>query len=299
LLDVHSSSQQKPRNQHRLTAVSSASYSSHFHMSRISIWQRIPLRAQGLFFNSLPLIAVLVTAVFAYFSNQQRERTEMSLNRHYEVVENLVDVQTSLLGASAGLRGYLLTHDPSMLQPAADARTLIPQRLAHVRTLMESIQRPTFRAQKLARLDAVQKQATSELEALTRLSTGESPQDLSAQIEQNQPLLELVSKQLSILRSSEQRLFAKRIEEIRSIRERDYLFIFLSVFIGLVSRAVALYFFHRRVIRRVRQLTENVRSLRDGSTLIHEPSGHADDIGELERELARASEFLAERRIGS
>ena len=268
-------------------------------MSRISIWQRIPLRAQGLIFNSLPLIAVLITAVFAYFGNQQRERTEMSLNRHYEVVENLVDVQTSLLNASAGPRGYLLTHDPSMLQPAADARTIIPEKLARVRTLMESIQKPWFRAQKLARLETVQKQATSELEVLTSLSTGASPQDISAQIEHNQPLLELVSKQLSILRSSEQRLFAKRVEEIRSIRERDYLFIFLSVFIGLVSRAVALYFFHRRVIRRVRQLTENVRSLRDGASLIHEPSGHADDIGELERELARASEFLAERRTGS
>jgi CHASE3 domain sensor protein len=272
-------------------------------MFRLSIWQRIPLRVQGLIFNSLPLVAVLITAVFAYYSNQQREHTEMSLTRHYEVVESLVDVQTSLLNASAGLRGYLLTHDPAMLQPAADARILIPQKLAHVRALMDSIQKPLIRTQKLARLDAVQKQATSELESLTALSTAEtanaSAQDLSAQIRRNQPLLEFVGQQLASLRASEQRLFARRIDEIRSIRQRDYLLIFLSVFVGLVSRAVALYFFHRRVVRRVRQLTENVRSLRDGASLIHEPSGHADDIGELERELARASEFLAERRIGS
>ncbi|HSI15995.1 MAG TPA: CHASE3 domain-containing protein [Chthoniobacter sp.] len=272
-------------------------------MSRISIWQRIPLRVQGLVFNSLPLVAVLITAVFAYYSNQQREHTELSLARHYEVVESLVDVQTSLLNASAGLRGYMLTHDPSMLQPARDARTLIPQKLAHVRALMDTIQRPLIRTQKLARLDAVEKQASDELEVLTNLYTAEtggaSAQDISAQILRNQPLLEFVGQQLSSLRASEQRLFARRIDEIRSIRQRDYLLIFLSVFIGLVSRAVALYFFHRRVIRRVRQLTENVRSLRDGATLVHEPSDHADDIGELERELARASEFLTERRIGS
>lgn len=274
-----------------------------FHMSRFSLWPRIPLRIQGLLFNSLPLIAVLITAVFAWYSNQQREHTELSLSRHYEVVESLVDVQTALFNASAGLRGYIITHDSSMLQPAADASLAIPQKLARVRTLMEGIRKPVIRAQKLAELDAAQKQAMDELAALIALSTAEtdgaSAQDLSARIQRNQPLLESIGQQLSALRASEQKLFAKRIEEIRSLRQRDYLLIFLSVFIGLVSRAVALYFFHRRVVRRVRQLTENVRSLRDGASLVHEPSDHADDIGELERELARASEFLSERRIGS
>jgi CHASE3 domain sensor protein len=272
-------------------------------MSRFSIWPRIPLRVQGILFNSLPLVAVLVTAVFAYYSNQQRERTEMSLNRHFEMVGNLVDIHTALLNAETGLRGHLLTHDPTFLQPAVEARTLIPQKLARVRTLMESISKPSLRAQKLARLDAVQAQVNAELTALGDVSVANNSSaptpDLSGQILHRQPLLDAAGQQLDALRASEERLLAKRIDEIRSVRQRDYLLIFLSVFIGLVSRAVALYFFHRRVIRRVRQLTENVRSLRDGSALVHEPSGHADDIGELERELARVSEFLADRRISS
>jgi len=272
-------------------------------MSRFSIWQRIPLRVQGIIFNSLPLVAVLVTAIFAYYSNQQRERTEMSLNRHFEMVENLADIHTVLLNAESDLRGNLLTHDPALLQPAVEARALIPQKLARVRTLMESIPTPSLRAQKLAHLDAVQAQVNAELTALANVSTASNPiappPDLSGQILHDQPLLDAAGQQLDALRASEERLLSKRIDEIRSVRQRDYLLIFLSVFIGLVSRAVALYFFHRRVIRRVRQLTENVRSLRDGSGLVHEPSGHNDDIGELERELARVSEFLAVRRIRS
>jgi CHASE3 domain sensor protein len=267
-------------------------------MSRISIWQRIPLRLQGLVFNSLPLVAVLFTAVFAYYSNQQRERTEMSLNRHFEMVENLVDIETSLLFAESGLRGQQRFSDPVLLQPAAEARAVIPQKLARVRTLMESISKANLRAQKLARLDAVEVQVSAELEALARMSGAEAAgRDLSPGTPANEPTLDAIRHQLESLRSSEQNLLSKRIDEIRSVRQRDYLLIFLSVFIGLASRAIALYFFHRRVIRRVRHLTENVRSLRDGVSLIHEPSDHADDIGELERELARASEFLSERRI--
>jgi len=277
-------------------------------MSRLSNRFRIPLRVQGVFFNSLPLIAILLSAGFAFFSNQQRERTELSLNRHFEMVENLSKIDIILLNASAGVRGQLLTQAPSFLQPLTQARELIPQKLARVRTLMESIPTESRRVEKLARFDIVQKQVTAELESLASLAgtaaqPGQNPPpsqaEARAQILQNQPLIDTTAKQLTDLRASEQRLLSKRIDEIRAARHRDYTLIFLSVFVGLICRAVALYFFHRRVVRRVRQLTENVRSLRDGAALIHEPSGHADDIGDLERELARVSEFLAERRIGS
>ncbi|MEI9895966.1 MAG: CHASE3 domain-containing protein [Chthoniobacter sp.] len=179
---------------------------------------------QGLLFNSLPLIAVLMTAGFAYFSNQQRERAEMSLNRHFEMVENLVDVHTSLLSAEVGQRSYLLTHDTALLQPAMDARALVEQKLTRVRTLMESIPKENRRVEKLARLDAIQGQVNAELDSLATLSTAAAPtQDLTAQILQNQPLLASVGRQLADLRASEQRLLTKRIDEIRSVRQRDYL----------------------------------------------------------------------------
>ena len=103
------------------------------------------LRVQGLFFNSLPLLAVLITAAFAYYSNQQREHTELSLNRHFEMVENLIEIHAALLNAEAGQRGYLLTHDPVCLQHSIQAHTQIPQQLARVRFLIESISKASTR----------------------------------------------------------------------------------------------------------------------------------------------------------
>jgi CHASE3 domain sensor protein len=275
-------------------------------MSRIFFWQRIPLRVQGLIFNSLPLLAVLLTAAFAFFSNQQREHMEMSVNRHFEMIENLIDLQTQLLNAAVGLRGYLLTNSPSFLESYVEAREIIPQKLASVTALIESIPKPGRRDEKLARFAAVQGQVETQLESLAGLvptgeDAGDSPAlaadtDHSTEILRDQPLLKAASGQLARLRSDEQRLLGKRLEDIRTVRHRDFLLIFLSVVVGLASRAVALYFFHRRVVRRVRQLTENARSLRDGSAIVHEPSNHGDDIGELERELALIGDYLAERR---
>jgi CHASE3 domain sensor protein len=275
-------------------------------LSHLLIWRRIPLRIQGLIFNSLPLLAVLLTAGFAFLSNQQREKMEMSVSRHFEMVENLVSLQTMLLNAEAGLRGYLLTQSSTFLEPYREARELAPQKVARISALLESIPTPSRREEKIARFAAVRGQIEAQLEALARIAPGTDEladasaipaADVASQVIRNQTTLKAATEQLMQFRAGEQRLLAKRLDGIRTVRQRDFLLIFLSIAVGLASRAIALYFFHRRVVRRVRQLTENVRSLRDGSPLIHEPSDHADDIGELERELALIGDYLAERRI--
>jgi CHASE3 domain sensor protein len=273
-------------------------------MHQPSSWRRIPLWIQGIVLNSLPLIAVLLSAGFAFVSNQRREKMEMSLTRHFEMVENLVNVQTTLLEAEAALRGRLLTRRADFRAPYEAARESIPKTMAHIRTIMEGIPRANRRIEKLAAFDALQKLVNARMESLAALSeAAESPAvidgDAGARVAQNQPLMEGAVKRLSDFRSDEQQILTKRLEEIRSVRQRDYLLIFLSIVVGLVSRVVAMYFFHRRVVRRVRLLTENARKMREESIPALKPSQSADDIEELERELARIGDFLAERRIDS
>jgi len=273
-------------------------------MPHTSFWRRIPLWVQGILLNSLPLIAVLLSAGFAFFSNQQREKAEMSLNRHFEMVENLVTVQTTLLDAEAAVRARLLTHRADFLAPYEAARESVPRTMARIRIIMEGIPLAHRRVEKLATFDALQKLVNARMDALAALNDGaETPaaieSDVTARIARNQPLMGETVKQLSDFRSAEQRLLGKRLDEIRSVRRRDYSLIFLSILVGLATRAVAMYFFHRRVVRRVRQLTENARKLREESLPAFRPPESADDIEELERELTRISDFLAERRINS
>ena len=273
-------------------------------MHRTSFWRRIPLWVQGIILNSLPLIAVLLSAGFAFFSNQQREKMEMSLSRHFEMVENLVTVQTALLDAEAAVRARLLTRRADFLTPYETARESVPRTMARIRTIMEGIPKANRRAEKLAAFDALQKLVNARMEALAALNeSAESPaaseSEVTARITRNQPLMSETVRQLTDFRAAEQNLLSKRLEEIRSVSRRDYSLIFLSVLVGLATRAVAMYFFHRRVVRRVRQLTESARRLRDESLPIVLPSDSADDIEELERELARISDFLADRQIRS
>jgi len=270
-------------------------------MHQTSSRRRIPLWVLGIILNSLPLIAVLLTAGFAFFSNQQREKVELALGRHFEMVENLVNVQTTLLEAEAAVRARLLTHRADFLAPYEAARQSVPQTMAHIRSIMEGIPKANRRIEKLAAFDALQKLVDSRMEALSESAASPAAVEIevTARIATNQPLMGETLKRLSDFRSSEQRLLAKRLDEIRSVRRRDFSLIFLSVFAGLGARLVAMYFFHRRVVRRVRQLTEHARRLREESLPAIQPSDGADDIEELERELARISDFLAARQIRS
>jgi len=254
--------------------------------------------------NSLPLLAVLLSAAFAFVSNQRREKMEMSLTRHFEMVENLVNVQTTLLAAEAALRGRLLTGRADFQAPYEAARESVPKTMAHIRSIMEGIPRANRRAEKLAAFDSLQTLVNARMEDLATVNdTAESKapgkDGAGARVARNQPLMEDAVKRLSDFRSGEQQILAKRLEEIRSVRQRDYLLIFLSIVVGLASRVVAMYFFHRRVVRRVRLLTENARKMREVTIPAMKPSQGADDIEELERELARIGDFLAERRTDS
>src|SRR6202034_3563171 len=115
-------------------------------------------------------------AGFAFFSNQQREKVEMALGRHFEMVENLVNVQTTLLEAEAAVRARLLTHRADFLAPYETARESVPQTMAHIRKIMEGIPKANRRIEKLAVFDALQKLVNGRMEALVALNeSAETP----------------------------------------------------------------------------------------------------------------------------
>jgi len=89
-------------------------------------------------------------------------------------------------------------------------------------------------------------------------------------------------------------LLTERVQEINAIRQRDYLAIFLTLLIGLGTRLIARYIFKNGVIRRVKCLVENTRSLRHGHPPPFPPSGKADALGDLEQEIVLMSEHLVE-----
>ena len=258
------------------------------------LWQHLPLKSLGVLSAALPMVAVVASAVLAFVGNQNRERTETAVTRHFEMVARLNDLLTLMLNAETGLRGHLLAHQPEFLEPFALARQSLPGELDRLRAFVEAEPGDGPRAQKRGRLDEVRRTIGHEmalLEALRQIDTAGQPTDpggkLAEQFVQSKQTMDALRAQLRDMQDEEKRLLGQRLDEIRRVRRRDYLSISVALLLGLATRAVVFWLFNRRVVKRIEKLTANVRALRAGKSLPNAVSGHRDAIGELEEELAK------------
>jgi hypothetical protein len=84
-------------------------------------------------------------------------------------------------------------------------------------------------------------------------------------------------------------LLDDRIADINAIRLRDYASVVIALVAALGTRFLAWFLFRRGVLRRVEQLTENVRGLRHGCPPPQPVIEKNDALGELEREIRMIS----------
>ena len=243
----------------------------------------------------LPLLAVVISAVLAFHGNQKRANIEIDLQRHFQMDRSLGEVLTWMLNAETGMRGYLLTQRDEFLQPYATASQDLPAALAHLRALAEAEPELSPRLEKMQRLNQLQlliKRQMSDL-AIQQQSI-EMPKkfniDLYSHLAHGKRLMDEIRAILDAMQTEEGLLLTKRVQEINAIRQRDYLAIFLILFLALGTRLISWHLLNTGVIRRIKHLVENVRSLRRGEALPFQPSGKPDEIGDLEREIVLASE---------
>lgn len=259
------------------------------------LWQHLPLKGLGALSAALPMLAVVASAVLALHGNQSRERMEIAITRHFEMVARLNDLLVLTLNAETGLRGHLLTRQPGFLEPFALAQRSLPEEMDDLRRFVEEEPGKEPREQKRARLAQIRATVEREMTLLNALRADSSAHTvsnggvvLSGPLVESKNTMDILRRQLRGMQEEEKTLLAQRLTEIRRVRRRDYLSVFLALFLGLATRAVVFWLFNRRVVRRVEQLTARVRAMKTGAPLPSTPSSHHDAIGELERELSDA-----------
>ena len=222
-------------------------------------WQRIPLHVQGKILVILPLLAITISAGLALFGNHQRANIQDDIQRHFQMVMGLNEVVHLMVNAETGMRGYLLTKRGEFLEPYAAASQKLPSAMLDLRALAKAEPSYAPRLNKLLLLSQIQllidrqmtdlawqhKYVTSSrtVSFFTRGMTFNT--EVYNHLANGKRTMDEIRANLNAMQNEEEQLLTERVQQINTIRQRDYLAIILALFIGLGTRLIARYLFNK------------------------------------------------------
>lgn len=257
----------------------------------LMIWNHAPIRAQGGILALIPIIAVVISFIYAFYGNRNREFIEYDIQRRFHLVRQYNDLLNLMLDAETGERGFLLTERDEYLEPYRIAVEKIPSAISGLRETINQELGEKPRIERLEKLDKVEQLVNEQLKSL-KLSQDFVKQNrdreaLYNHLKNGKNLMDAIRTNLGEMQTHDGDLLKEKIDEINDIRRRDYIFVFVALLIGLIMRLISFYLFDRGIVRRINRLTENVGSLIKGEPFNNPTPKKDDAIGLLEQEIVK------------
>ncbi len=259
-------------------------------------WNRLPIRAQGGVTVFIPIVAVLVSFVFAIYGNLDRAARQESIQRKFKAVRQYSDLLTLMINAETGERGFVLTGRGEFLEPYGTAVEEIPKTVAQLKETIEAEPGEKPRLERLEGLAVIQELINRQLvqlkESQNFTRTEKSQDELYRHLQNGKSLMDEIRTRIDAMQNTEETLLTERIEEINSIRNRDYILIFIVLLIGVLVRIVSFYLFDRGIVQRVVRLTEYVDGIikNKPTNFIH--SKKTDAVGALEEKIVELADQI-------
>lgn len=259
------------------------------------VWNRAPIRAQGGILALIPVFVVVISFIVAIYGNRTRVWIEYDIQRKFQMVRQYNDLLTLMVDAETGERGFLLTKRVEYLEPYQKAVEQIPPSIESLKTTIEAEPGEKPRLERLEKLvqiqDLINRQLASLKASQEYVTNGKSQDELNRHLLKGKGLMDSIRAEIGAMQNREEELLNERIEQINSIRYRDYIFVFIALLIGLIMRVVSFYLFDRGIVRRINRLTENVKSFGEGQEFRHPLPKKEDAIGLLEQEIVKIVEL--------
>ena len=199
-----------------------------------------------------------------------------------------------MIDAETGERGFILTRRNEYLEPYRKAVKEIPQTIEHLKETVEEEPGEKPRNERLAGLSKIQEiigQQLVNLNESQNIAADEKSRDeLYRHLQRGKFLMDEIRAEIGKLQNKEESLLNDRLDEINSIRNRDYIFIFLALLVGVIVRVVSFYLFDRGIVKRIRHLTRNTDALLKNETPDLNIKERTDAVGILEKNIVKVAE---------
>jgi len=244
-------------------------------------WKKLSLRWKGRISIVLPLTAVLISSLFAFFGNNRRSEIQSDIERKFAIVSNFNEVLTLMVNAETGMRGYQLTKKDEFLQPYQLAQNDLPNKIASLQSLIDAEpgEKPRLEKQEIFGQikGLIEKQMTDlEWQKNHLNQIDQFDEELYGHITRGKSYMDEIRLKLGTFQQKEQSRLIERLEEIDSVRQRDYFFIFVTLSLALITRFTSWYLLRNGVHSRVARMLKKLKESRKGDAY------ELKEIGEME-----------------
>ncbi|HXS97270.1 MAG TPA: CHASE3 domain-containing protein [Candidatus Limnocylindrales bacterium] len=247
---------------------------------------RLSLRAKGILVVAIPVAALLVLMTAFYQLEKQSQQAQALVEHTFQVRSEIRQLMMDTGTSEAGVRGYLLSRNPSFLASYDAAVQQIPARVTAIGKL--TADNPEQQAA-IARVTELANRSMEALNALRGHTEGAPSLDESRAITQQ------LRRELAQMQRREDVLLQQRTEDVRQAQAHLESGTLAGGGLGLLGGILAALFFSSGVVRRVHALEADAHKVALGVPVTGEIDG-SDEIARLSTTLQQTSRLLTRQR---
>jgi diguanylate cyclase (GGDEF)-like protein len=260
------------------------------------------LRTKILAIMAIPFVVLAVSTAAILYSRARTSQALASERHASAVLEQLHQVQSDLVDMEDGMRGYVLTEHSDLLVPFNDALANLSHDLDRLRSLVAEEPSQVARIDHLEQVANVRIVLLQEMSAFAPVTSLTNRSQFATVVEQGKQAMDDIRATIAQIEASEERLLAEHSRGLDASRRLSFLIAIVAMPLALLASLAVVWLFTQGLVRRIRGAQENARRVEDGIPP-DEPSAADDELGHLERALARTGTKVIElqeelRRIG-
>lgn len=245
------------------------------------------MRWKGTIAIALPITAILISSTFAYLGNRARQQIESDIQRKFTLVQSFNEVLNLMVNAETGMRGYQITKRTEFLQPYETAKQELPAKMSALHDLIEAEPGERPRVIKLSLFTEAQTHVDKQMADLEWqrnyvAKNSEFDEELYRHIIAGKNYMDAIRGILGRMENHENELLNERIEEINDIRKRDYILVFVTLGIAMITRLVSWYLFDKGIKGKIQSIVEDLREKRRAGDLSEQT---VSEVEALEEEI--------------
>jgi len=252
---------------------------------------------KGLVLFALPLVFQLAFVVAVIGFQRNHIVAEYWATHTKEVIARIHEVRITVTDADAGVRGYVISHDPSFAEPLHTATRLLPDQLAVLEDMVRDNADQTGKVRTVRATAEALLVWQSEVAGLVRSGAADAAVD-QVRSGRGVALMGDFRRAIGALLAEEERLDRERLAALERSRDRLNALSAGGALAAFACTVVLAYGFRRAIARRFAALEADTRRLAAGEPLSPPVSGD-DEIARLDRafrtmaaELTRSSDEI-------